>query len=42
MKCGDTALLLSELKPEGGSQMDGASFLRGRQLVPGEDVFLKA
>ena len=28
--------------PEGGSQMDGASFLRGRQLVPGEDVFLKA
>lgn len=42
VKCGDTALLLSELKPEGGSQMDGASFLRGRQLVPGEDVFLKA
>ncbi len=40
VKCGDTALMLSELKPEGGQSMDGASFLRGRQLVPGEDMLL--
>ncbi len=37
VKCGDTALMLTELKPEGGSRMDGASFLRGRALTPGED-----
>ena len=42
VKCGDTALLISELKPEGGSAMDGAAFLRGRPLVPGEDVLLQA
>ena len=40
VKCGDTALMLTELKPEGGSLMDGAAFLRGRQLVPGEDRLL--
>lgn len=34
----DTALLLTELKPEGGSTMDGAAFLRGRALKPYEDV----
>lgn len=41
VKCGDTALMLTMLKPEGGSLMDGASFLRGRQLVPGKDVLLE-
>ena len=40
VKCGDTALMLTELKPEGGSLMDGAAFLRGRQLVAGEDMLL--
>lgn len=40
VKCGDTALMLTELKPEGGSLMDGASFLRGRQLAVGEDRLL--
>ena len=33
----DTALLLTEVKPEGGSTMDGGAFLRGRPLVPFED-----
>ena len=37
VKCGDTALMLTELKPEGSSAMDGGSFLRGRPLVAGED-----
>lgn len=37
IKCHDTALMLTELKPEGGSTMDGAAFLRGRPLIPGED-----
>ncbi len=41
VKCGDTALMLTALKPEGGSLMDGAAFLRGRPLVPGEDRFLE-
>lgn len=40
VKCHDTALLLTELKPEGSSLMDGGSFLRGRQLKPFEDRFL--
>ncbi len=40
VKCGDTAIMLTELKPEGGSLMSGADFLRGRQLTPGEDAFL--
>lgn len=39
VKCLDTALLLSELKPEGGKVMDGGAFLRGRQLLPFEDRF---
>ncbi len=38
VKCGDTALLLTELKPEGGGPMDGGAFLRGRPLQPGVDV----
>ena len=41
VKCGDTAIMITELKPEGGSAMDGASFLRGRQLVPGQDALLR-
>ena len=41
VKCGDTALMLTMLKPEGGSLMDGAAFLRGRQLTPGKDMLLE-
>lgn len=37
VKCGDTALILTELKPEGGAKMDGGAFLRGRPLKPFED-----
>ena len=37
VKCLDTALMLVELKPEGGKTMDGGAFLRGRQLLPLED-----
>ena len=40
VRCHDTALLLTEVKPEGGSAMDGASFLRGRLLRPFEDALL--
>ena len=40
VKTHDTALLLSELKPEGGAAMDGGAFLRGRPLVPFEDRLL--
>lgn len=36
VKCGETALMLTELKPEGSSLMDGGAFLRGRPLVEGE------
>ena len=39
VRCHDTALLLLEVKPEGSSQMDGASFCRGRQFVVGETRF---
>ena len=42
VKCHDTALVLTELKPEGGSTMDGAAFLRGRQFQPLVDVLVKA
>ena len=38
VKCHDTALLLTGVKPEGSSAMDGGAFLRGRPLVPGQDV----
>ena len=37
VKCHDTALQLLEVKPEGGSVMDGGAFLRGRALKPFED-----
>lgn len=40
VRCHDTALLLLQVKPEGSSMMDGGAFLRGRPLLPGEDVFL--
>jgi methionyl-tRNA formyltransferase len=40
VKCGDTALMLTELKPEGGSLMYGAPFLRGRPLEPMSDTLL--
>jgi methionyl-tRNA formyltransferase len=39
VKCGDTALKLTMLKPEGGSLMDGAAFLAGRPLAPLADSF---
>ena len=41
-KCHDTALLLTEVKPEGGSAMDGGAFIRGRPLKPFEDRLLPA
>jgi methionyl-tRNA formyltransferase len=41
VRCLDTALLLTELKPEGGALMDGGAFLRGRQLQPFDDCLLK-
>jgi len=37
IRCHDTALQLLEVKPEGGSTMDGGAFLRGRNLRPLED-----
>ncbi len=40
VKCLDTALMLLELKPEGGSKMEGGAFLAGRALVEGEDSFM--
>ncbi len=40
VKCGDTALMLTELKPEGGTLMDGGAFLHGRPLVEGDRLFL--
>jgi len=40
IRCHDTALLLTEVKPEGSSAMDGGAFLRGRPLRPFEDVLL--
>ncbi len=40
IKCLDTALLLLELKPEGGSKMEGGAFLAGRPLIEHEDSFV--
>ena len=40
VKCGDTALLLTQLKPEGSSLMDGGAFLRGRPLEVGDKLLL--
>lgn len=40
VKCHDTALLILDVKVEGGSRMDAGAFLRGRPLVPGEDSFV--
>lgn len=36
VKCGDTALQLLEVKPEGSSAMSGGAFLMGRPLAVGE------
>ena len=36
VRCGDTSLLLTQVKPEGSGVMDGGAFLRGRQLQVGE------
>ena len=36
IRCHDTALLLTRVKPEGAGEMDGGAFLRGRALVPGD------
>ena len=36
IRCGNTALLLTKVKPEGGGLMDGGAFLRGRNLSAGE------
>ena len=38
VKCADTALMLTSVKPEGGMPMDGRAFLCGRQLIPGETL----
>ncbi len=38
IKCHDTALMLTEVKPEGSSTMDGSAFLRGRPLMPLEKM----
>ena len=40
VKCLDTALMLTEVKPEGGSPMKGSDFLRGRPLEAGVDRLL--
>ena len=36
VRCGDSALLLLKVKPEGAGEMDGAAFLRGRALHVGD------
>ena len=36
IRCGNTALLLTQVKPEGSGVMDGGAFLRGRNLQAGE------
>lgn len=36
VRCHDTALLLTRIKPEGSGEMDGGAFLRGRPLAAGE------
>ena len=40
IKCHDTALMLVEVKPEGGASMTGGAFLSGRQLMPLSDCLL--
>ena len=42
VKCHDTALLLTDVKPEGSSAMDGGAYLRGRALEPFIDRLLLA
>ena len=38
VKCHDTALMLTEVKPEGSSAMSGSAFSSGRPLAPMKDV----
>lgn len=38
VKCGDTALMVTELKPEGGSAMGAGAFLSGRRLEESSDI----
>lgn len=40
IKTHDTAIVITELKPEGGSVMGGDAFLRGRKLQPFSDMLL--
>ena len=40
VRTADKALLLVAVKPEGAKEMDGGSFLRGRELKPLTDMFL--
>lgn len=40
VRTGDGVLLLASLKAEGGREMDGGSFLRGRPLQPLSDMLL--
>lgn len=42
VKCHDTAILLTDVKPEGSGAMDGGAFLRGRQLSEGTDILVNA
>jgi methionyl-tRNA formyltransferase len=39
VKCGDTALMLTEVKPEGGRVMEGGEFVRGRAFAEFNDIF---
>ena len=38
VRCGDTALRLLVVKPEGSSEMPAAAFLRGRPITVGEKL----
>jgi len=40
VKCHDTALMLTVVKPEGSSEMDGGAFLRGRPMEVGREGML--
>ena len=40
VKCADTALMLTSVKPDGGQLMTGGALLAGRPLVPMEDVLV--
>lgn len=42
VRTGDSALLVTAVKPEGSREMDAASFLNGRPMRPLADMFLDA